>query len=243
MVYNLRVADWHTYFVGCDEWGFSVWAHNANCVIITEAGGQHSLIDVVTGKTLKTGTLAEVQGVATAGGHNILPGTTVAPAAAPKGYAPRPQTVASTFDAEAALPGKMGANPAGARATGSGQTSGVATWTDANGRQSMTLTSGHGNSTVPQSAYGANGTPGITGQNFHHSETQMGAFMRENPHVRQAEMWINNPNGPCGTGLQGSLGCNPNLNQTLLPGQQLTIRWKDAAGVERSATFTNPVIP
>jgi hypothetical protein len=27
-VYNLRVADYHTYFVGCDEWGFSVWAHN-----------------------------------------------------------------------------------------------------------------------------------------------------------------------------------------------------------------------
>jgi hypothetical protein len=30
-VYNLRVVDYHTYFVGCDEWGFSVWAHNA-CV-------------------------------------------------------------------------------------------------------------------------------------------------------------------------------------------------------------------
>jgi hypothetical protein len=29
-VYNLRVADFHTYFVGCDEWGFSVWAHNAD---------------------------------------------------------------------------------------------------------------------------------------------------------------------------------------------------------------------
>src|SRR4029434_4769871 len=28
-VYNLRVADYHTYFVGCDEWGFSVWAHHA----------------------------------------------------------------------------------------------------------------------------------------------------------------------------------------------------------------------
>ncbi len=28
-VYNLRVADFHTYFVGCDEWGFAVWAHNA----------------------------------------------------------------------------------------------------------------------------------------------------------------------------------------------------------------------
>jgi hypothetical protein len=27
-VYNCRVADWHTYFVGCAEWGFSVWAHN-----------------------------------------------------------------------------------------------------------------------------------------------------------------------------------------------------------------------
>jgi hypothetical protein len=27
-VYNLRVADHHTYFVGCQEWGFSVWAHN-----------------------------------------------------------------------------------------------------------------------------------------------------------------------------------------------------------------------
>ena len=27
-VYNVRVADFHTYFVGCDEWGFSVWAHN-----------------------------------------------------------------------------------------------------------------------------------------------------------------------------------------------------------------------
>jgi hypothetical protein len=27
-VYNLRVADFHTYFVGSEEWGFSVWAHN-----------------------------------------------------------------------------------------------------------------------------------------------------------------------------------------------------------------------
>jgi hypothetical protein len=28
-VYNLQVADHHTYFVGSEEWGFSVWAHNA----------------------------------------------------------------------------------------------------------------------------------------------------------------------------------------------------------------------
>nr|MCU0705624.1 HINT domain-containing protein [Fimbriiglobus sp.] len=27
-VYNLRVADHHTYFVGRDEWGWSAWAHN-----------------------------------------------------------------------------------------------------------------------------------------------------------------------------------------------------------------------
>src|SRR5262249_43824821 len=27
-VYNFRIADHHTYFVGCHEWGFSVWAHN-----------------------------------------------------------------------------------------------------------------------------------------------------------------------------------------------------------------------
>ncbi|MGO8751258.1 MAG: polymorphic toxin-type HINT domain-containing protein [Thermoguttaceae bacterium] len=29
-VYNMRIAEYHTYFVGSAEWGFSVWAHNAN---------------------------------------------------------------------------------------------------------------------------------------------------------------------------------------------------------------------
>ena len=33
VVYNLRVADWHTYFVGGEDWGFSVWAHNAYIVL------------------------------------------------------------------------------------------------------------------------------------------------------------------------------------------------------------------
>ncbi|VTR97072.1 YD repeat protein OS=Isosphaera pallida (strain ATCC 43644 / DSM 9630 / IS1B) GN=Isop_2419 PE=4 SV=1: PT-HINT [Tuwongella immobilis] len=33
-VYNLRVAEFHTDAVGCDEWGFSVWAHHVNCVTI-----------------------------------------------------------------------------------------------------------------------------------------------------------------------------------------------------------------
>jgi hypothetical protein len=27
-VYNLRVSDFHTYFVGTKDWGFAVWAHN-----------------------------------------------------------------------------------------------------------------------------------------------------------------------------------------------------------------------
>jgi len=30
-VYNMRIADYHTYFVGKRQWGFSAWAHNA-CV-------------------------------------------------------------------------------------------------------------------------------------------------------------------------------------------------------------------
>ncbi len=29
-VYNWRVADFHTYFVGGEQWGFSVWAHNVD---------------------------------------------------------------------------------------------------------------------------------------------------------------------------------------------------------------------
>ncbi|QEL14866.1 fibro-slime domain-containing protein [Limnoglobus roseus] len=33
VLYNFRVADYHTYFVGCEEWGFSVWAHNA-CIVL-----------------------------------------------------------------------------------------------------------------------------------------------------------------------------------------------------------------
>ena len=30
-VYNFRVAGFHTYFVGSDTWGFSVWTHNCCC--------------------------------------------------------------------------------------------------------------------------------------------------------------------------------------------------------------------
>jgi hypothetical protein len=37
-VYNLRVADHHTYFVGTPEWGFGIWAHNADCALLTTDG-------------------------------------------------------------------------------------------------------------------------------------------------------------------------------------------------------------
>lgn len=34
-MYNGEVEEYHTYFVGCDEWGFSVWAHNA-CLVLQQ---------------------------------------------------------------------------------------------------------------------------------------------------------------------------------------------------------------
>src|SRR6516164_604687 len=33
-VYNLQIEDYHTYFVGCARWGFSVWAHNDDCHVL-----------------------------------------------------------------------------------------------------------------------------------------------------------------------------------------------------------------
>jgi YD repeat-containing protein len=33
-VYNFRVADHHTYFVGGTEWGWDIWVHNAECVTL-----------------------------------------------------------------------------------------------------------------------------------------------------------------------------------------------------------------
>jgi hypothetical protein len=36
-VYNLRIADHHTYFVGTAEWGWSLWSHNAYTQVMTDA--------------------------------------------------------------------------------------------------------------------------------------------------------------------------------------------------------------
>jgi hypothetical protein len=41
-VYNLRVADFHTYFVGGGLWGFDVWVHNATGYRVQGGGGANS---------------------------------------------------------------------------------------------------------------------------------------------------------------------------------------------------------
>jgi len=50
-VYNFRVADYHTYFVGSSEWGFSVWAHNTYLTEaeIAEYAGNYSKIAQANG--------------------------------------------------------------------------------------------------------------------------------------------------------------------------------------------------
>jgi len=44
VVYNLRINEHHTYFIGGKEWGFSVWAHNAcDGVTVTRWPGNQGL--------------------------------------------------------------------------------------------------------------------------------------------------------------------------------------------------------
>jgi hypothetical protein len=85
VVYNIRVADYHTYFVGCEEWGFSVWAHNACVIVRVAADGSFELYDIGAGKVLTSSAdIADIQAAINAGGHNVVPGAI--PANAP----PRP---------------------------------------------------------------------------------------------------------------------------------------------------------
>ena len=67
-VYNLRVADYHTYFVGRLEWGFSLWAHNAD-YLNTNLGRQQASaiqkIGNVIRMNLKPGSMGEVAGAVT----------------------------------------------------------------------------------------------------------------------------------------------------------------------------------
>jgi hypothetical protein len=36
IVYNLQIEEFHTYFVGGQEWGFAIWAHNAGCPLTAD---------------------------------------------------------------------------------------------------------------------------------------------------------------------------------------------------------------
>ncbi|WP_162658920.1 polymorphic toxin-type HINT domain-containing protein [Tuwongella immobilis] len=54
-VYNLRVAEDHTDVVGCDEWGFSVWAHNAEYVHAHRGNGKWGVKNKETGEWVKDG--------------------------------------------------------------------------------------------------------------------------------------------------------------------------------------------
>jgi hypothetical protein len=64
-VYNFRVADFHTYFVGGREWGWSVWAHNDYARRMSaEAKEAHALRyaeDVRNGKATDWGSLSPKQ--------------------------------------------------------------------------------------------------------------------------------------------------------------------------------------
>ena len=42
-VYNVEVEQFHTYFVGCQEWGFSLWAHNAEYQVFADVFGTYSI--------------------------------------------------------------------------------------------------------------------------------------------------------------------------------------------------------
>ena len=59
-LYNLRVADYHTYFVGCTAWGFSVWAHNADYIVVRDMNGGYRL--AFEDGTLVPGRVAKIRG-------------------------------------------------------------------------------------------------------------------------------------------------------------------------------------
>ncbi len=45
-VYNFRVAEYHTYYVGSPHWGFAVWSHNSNCARGAGVPGDEAPSDV-----------------------------------------------------------------------------------------------------------------------------------------------------------------------------------------------------
>lgn len=58
-VYNMRVSVDHTYFVGCEEWGFSLWAHNLYEVEALP-GGAFRIKDAAGAKVISRGELDDL---------------------------------------------------------------------------------------------------------------------------------------------------------------------------------------
>ena len=44
VVYNVRVSDHHTYFVGEESWGWSIWAHNTYYYHATNAVAAENIL-------------------------------------------------------------------------------------------------------------------------------------------------------------------------------------------------------
>jgi hypothetical protein len=82
VVYNLRVSEYHTYFVGSTEWGFSVWAHNAECVVeqvgdrwrvrLLGEGGDTYLRNTGGRNVYSSATRANAEAYAAGRGHTVL---------------------------------------------------------------------------------------------------------------------------------------------------------------------------
>ena len=93
-VYNLRVSDYHTYFVGCAEWGFAVWAHNAAYEVLDLTNGEFALvkkghttpIEPIPGEPIRGKSVDEVMKLADKYGierSEIAPKTKIKPYADP----------------------------------------------------------------------------------------------------------------------------------------------------------------
>jgi len=48
-LYNVRVAEYQTYFVSGNEWGFSVWAHNTDCFVVPHGNNRFALRNTQSG--------------------------------------------------------------------------------------------------------------------------------------------------------------------------------------------------
>jgi hypothetical protein len=105
-VYNLRIAEFQTYFVGCDEWGFSVWAHN-DCVVKGGLGPPKGLYNPYN-KGWKIDTF-DYNGVELTGtSAQSAPGLTVEELSR---YVPNPQVRVTTTEAIVAAGGTIVPTP------------------------------------------------------------------------------------------------------------------------------------